>query len=69
MAVADLAEPSRTEAWVEKNQKIIFSIVGIIALITVGYLLYQRYVEEPRENDAAAALFTAQQNFEQAKEN
>jgi len=57
---------NKTEAWVEKNQKIIFSVVGIIALITVGYLLYQRFVAEPRENDAAAALFTAQQNFEQA---
>ncbi len=57
---------NKTEAWVEKNQKIIFSVVGIIALITVGYLLYQRFVAEPRENDAAAALFTAQQNFDQA---
>lgn len=59
---------NRTEAWVEKNQKIIFSIVGAIALITVGWLLYQRFVAEPKEDLAAEAMFTAQQNFSKALE-
>ncbi|HEX8563023.1 MAG TPA: tetratricopeptide repeat protein [Flavobacterium sp.] len=59
---------NKTEAWVEKNQKIIFSIVGVIALITVGWLLYQRFVAEPREDEAAEAMFVAQQNFQQATE-
>ena len=57
---------NKTEAWVEKNQKIIFGIVGVIALITVGWLLYQRFVAEPREDEAADAMFVAQQNFQQA---
>lgn len=57
---------SKTEAWVEKNQKIIFGIVGAIALVTVGYLLYQKFVAEPKENEAADAMFTAQMNFQKA---
>lgn len=57
---------SRTEAWIEKNQKIILSIVGALALITVGYLLYQKFVLEPKETEAAEAMFVAQQNFQQA---
>ena len=57
---------NKTEAWVEKNQKLIFSIVGVIALLTVGYLLYQRFIVEPREDEAANAMFVAQQNFQQA---
>jgi tetratricopeptide (TPR) repeat protein len=59
---------SRTEAWIEKNQKIILSIVGALALITVGYLLYQKFVLEPKETEAADAMFVAQQNFQQATE-
>ncbi|HEU0136523.1 MAG TPA: tetratricopeptide repeat protein [Flavobacterium sp.] len=57
---------SRTEAWIEKNQKLILSIVGLLALITVGYLLYQKFVMEPKETEAAEAMFVAQQNFQQA---
>ncbi|HEX8268824.1 MAG TPA: hypothetical protein VF581_02935 [Flavobacterium sp.] len=59
---------NRTEAWVERNQKLIFGIVGAIALITVGWLLYQRFIAEPKENDAAEAMFTAQENFQKATE-
>ncbi len=57
---------SKTEAWVEKNQKMIFGIVGAIALITVGYLLYQNFVAEPKQDEGANALFAAQQNFQKA---
>jgi tetratricopeptide (TPR) repeat protein len=57
---------NKTEAWVEKNQKIIFGIVGAIALVTIGYLLYQKFVAEPKQDDGANALFVAQQNFQKA---
>ena len=56
----------KAEAWVEKNQKIILSIVGVIALITLGYFAYKNYILEPKENEAADAMFVAQQNFQQA---
>lgn len=57
---------SKTEAWVAKNQKIIFGVVGAIALATVAYLAYDKMVVEPKENEAANDMFQAQQYFAQA---
>ena len=57
---------SRTEDWVAKNQKIIIGVVGAIALITVGYVAFQKFIAEPKEDEAASEMFVAQQNFQQA---
>jgi len=57
---------SKTEAWVEKNQKIIFGIVGVIALVTVGWLAYDKFIDTPNEETAAAEMFQAQQYFMEA---
>ena len=57
---------SKTEEWVAKNQKIIFGIVTAIALVTVGYVMYSKFIVEPKENDAADQMFVAQQNFQKA---
>jgi tetratricopeptide (TPR) repeat protein len=57
---------SKTEAWVEKNQKYIFGILAVIALITVGYLLYNKFIAEPNQDKAADEMFQAQQYFKQA---
>ena len=57
---------SKAEEWVVRNQKYIFGIVGAIALVTVGYLLYQKFVVEPKQLEAADEMFVAQQNFQKA---
>ena len=57
---------SRTEEWVAKNQNIIFAIVAAIALITVGYVLYQKFIVQPKEDEAANMMFDSQQNFQKA---
>lgn len=57
---------SRTEDWVAKNQKIILGVVGAIAISTLGYLLFNRFVAEPKEEKAANEIFQAQQYFQQA---
>ncbi|GIZ10314.1 tetratricopeptide repeat protein [Flavobacterium sp. UMI-01] len=57
---------SKTEDWVAKNQKAIIGIVGAVALFTVGYLVYQKFIAEPKQNEAADEMFLAQQNFEKA---
>ncbi|NDP26033.1 MAG: hypothetical protein GZ087_01200 [Flavobacterium sp.] len=57
---------SKTEDFVARNQKIIIGIVGAIALLTVGYLAYQKFVAAPKEEDAATQMFVAQQNFQKA---
>jgi tetratricopeptide (TPR) repeat protein len=60
------ATASKTEEWVERNQKVIFGVVGVFALLAIGYLLFQKFVVEPKEDEASTAMFTAQQNFQLA---
>jgi len=59
---------SKTEEFVAKNQKAIFGIVAAIALVTVSYVLFQKFVAEPKEENAASEMFLAQQNFQKATE-
>lgn len=60
------AGASRTEEWVEQNQKTIFTILSIVAVGVICYLMYQKFVAAPKEDDAANEMFVAQQNFQQA---
>lgn len=57
---------SRTEDFVASNQKIIIGVVGAIALMTLGYLAYQKFVAAPKEDEAATEMFQEQQYFQQA---
>ena len=57
---------SKTEDWVAKNQKMILGIVGAIAIATIGYVLYNKYVVEEKEAKANNEIFQAQQYFQQA---
>jgi tetratricopeptide (TPR) repeat protein len=57
---------SITEDWVAKNQKIIIGVVGAVALFTVGYVVYQKFIAEPKQIEAANEMFVPQQNFQQA---
>ena len=60
------ASASKTEDFVAKNQRIIIGVVGAIALVTVGYLTYQKFVSAPKQEEAANEMFIAQQNFQKA---
>ncbi|RDI58229.1 tetratricopeptide repeat protein [Flavobacterium glaciei] len=57
-----------TEDWVAKNQKVIIGLVAVAAILTIGYLGYQRFVAAPQEEEAANEMFVAQQNFQKATE-
>ena len=57
---------SRTEAWVEKNQKTILLLVGVIAISVLGYLGFQQFIQEPKETEAMNEMFQAQTYYEQA---
>ena len=57
---------SKTEDFVAKNQNIIIGLVAGIAILTIGYLDYQKFIAAPKELDAASEMFVAQQNFEKA---
>ncbi len=57
---------SRTEAWVEKNQKPILIFVVAVALSVLGYLGFQQFIQEPKETEAMNEMFQAQSYYEQA---
>lgn len=59
---------SKTEDWVAKNQKIIIGLVAGIAIATIGYLAYQKFIETPKQDEVMNEMFVAQQNFKQATE-
>jgi tetratricopeptide (TPR) repeat protein len=60
---------SRTEDWVAKNQKVILGIVGAIAFATIGYLLYNKFIVEPKEQEAMSVVFQSQEFFNDAISN
>lgn len=55
---------TRTERFIEENQRLLGFIVGGIALIVLGYFAFQRYYLAPREQEAAAQMFMAEKYFE-----
>ncbi|WP_111306853.1 tetratricopeptide repeat protein [Confluentibacter sediminis] len=57
---------SRTEAFVEKNQKFIFIIIGLVAAIVLGYLGYKEYIAKPKQVEAMNEMFQAQKYFNEA---
>ncbi|MEZ4858144.1 MAG: tetratricopeptide repeat protein [Flavobacteriaceae bacterium] len=57
---------SKTEAWVEKNQKIIFGVIGAVAIAVLGYILYQKFIQEPNQAEAVNEVYLANSYYEQA---
>lgn len=57
---------NKTEEFIAKNQNIILSVLGGIALVVVGYLMYNKFVSGPAEEEAASDMFQAQKYFQQA---
>jgi tetratricopeptide (TPR) repeat protein len=57
---------SKAEDFVAKNQKTILGFLTVVALATVSYLMYQKFIAEPKQDEAANELFVAQQNFQKA---
>ncbi len=58
---------SKSEQWVEKNQRIIFIGLIAVAVIILGYLTYNKYILEPKEIEAADELAYPKAYFEQAQ--
>lgn len=57
---------SRTEAWVEKNQKAILAFIVVVAVGVLGYFAYDQYIKGPKETEAMNEMFQAQSYWEQA---
>ncbi|PLX15094.1 MAG: hypothetical protein C0597_09245 [Marinilabiliales bacterium] len=55
---------SKTEHYIEENQKSLTIIVAAIIVIVGGYLGYNRFVMTPKENEAKTQMWMAEQYFE-----
>ncbi|TNJ46122.1 tetratricopeptide repeat protein [Tamlana fucoidanivorans] len=57
---------SKTEDFVAKNQKYIFVIIGLVAVIVLGSLGYKEFIAQPKQATAMNDMFQAQKYFDEA---
>ncbi|PID94548.1 MAG: tetratricopeptide repeat protein [Bacteroidetes bacterium] len=62
MAVEDAL--SKSEQFIEKNQRIITIVIGAVVVIILAYLGYQRYFLAPKNLEAQEQMFMAEKYFE-----
>lgn len=55
---------SRSEQFVEKNKNLLFYIILGIIVIVGGIFLYRKFVMGPKQKEAQAQMFVAEQYFE-----
>ena len=55
---------SKTEQYIEDNQKSLLIIVAVIAVIVGGYLAFQKFYVAPMEEEAKSQMFVAERYFE-----
>ncbi len=56
---------SKTEQFIENNQKIILIVLGAIIVIVLAYMGYKKYILKPKEIEAQSQMFMAEKYFEQ----
>ena len=56
---------AKTEAFFEKNKKMIMGCLAAVIIIIAGIILFNNYYLTPRANDASTELAKSQQLFEQ----
>lgn len=56
---------SKTEQFIEQNQKIILVIIAVIIVAVLGFFGFKRFYLAPREKEAQGQMFMAQKYFEQ----
>ncbi len=55
---------TRTERFIEENQRILGIVIGAIIIIVLGYFAFQRFYLAPKEKEAQAQMFMAERYFE-----
>ncbi len=58
---------SKSEKWIEKNNKTLFYALTVVAIVILGFMGYNKYIVEPTEKEAANELAFPRQFFNQAK--
>lgn len=54
---------TKTEQFVEKNQKQILTVVLIIVAVILGFFAFNKFYKAPKEEKAQVAIFQAQETF------
>lgn len=57
---------NKTEEWVIANRKLILGVIGAVAVATLGYLFYNKFIATPKEEEAFKDMNQAQMYFQQA---
>lgn len=57
---------NKIENWFISNRNAVLGVIGGLALLTIGYLLYTTYVSKPKEEDAFKDMYVSQEYFKQA---
>ncbi len=60
-------EALKTEKFLEKNAKIIASLIGAVVLVILGYFAYNQFVVLPKNEEAMKGFFAAQKNLSEGK--
>jgi tetratricopeptide (TPR) repeat protein len=55
---------TRTEQFIEDNQKPLMIVVGILVVIVVAVTVYKRYIVSPKQKEAQSQMFVAEDYFE-----
>jgi len=55
---------SKTELFIEKNQKILSIIIGVIVVIVLAFFGFKKLYLSPRETEAQSQMFMAEKYFE-----
>lgn len=55
---------TNSEQFIEKNQKMIINVVIVLIIIIGAYFSYNRFIVEPKAQEASAQIFGAQNYFE-----
>ena len=57
---------SKSEQWIEKNSKVLFSALVSIVVIFLAFLGYNKYITEPNELEASNELAFPRKYFDEA---
>jgi len=57
---------SKTEEWVINNQNYIFGVVGVVAVVILAIMGYNRFIAEPTAKEAMNEMYQAQTFFNDA---
>lgn len=55
---------SKTEHFIEENQKILFIIIGAIIVVVLGFFGFKRFYQAPREQAGLEEMYMAERYFE-----